>query len=74
MAAVSRREQPSSPGLVRFLRETSDELRKVTWPSGAELYRYTVVVLVTVVAIALFIGGVDYVLSQGVRHLIYGGL
>ncbi|MGH7870519.1 MAG: preprotein translocase subunit SecE, partial [Candidatus Dormibacteraceae bacterium] len=33
---------------IRFLRDTVEELRKVAWPTPAELYRYTFLVLVTV--------------------------
>jgi len=72
MAVATRREQPSELAVVRFLRETIDELRKVSWPSASELYRYTLVVLVTVIVIAAFIASVDYGLTQFSRHVIYG--
>ena len=48
-----------------------DELRKVVWPTPAELYRYTVVVVVTVLIIALFIGGADLVVGTVARKWIY---
>ena len=65
-----------SPGVgpLRFLREVYDELRKVVWPTGAELYRYTLIVLFTVAILATFIGGVDYLLGEAARRTIYNGV
>jgi preprotein translocase subunit SecE len=72
--AIQARRRPATaqgPGIIRFLRETYDELRKVVWPTAPELYRYTLVVVVTVGVIALFIAGVDLALGQISTHLIY---
>ena len=73
MAIQARRRSQAdqAPGVVRFLRDTFDELRKVVWPTPQELYRYTLVVVVTVSVIALFIFGVDSALSQLSQHFIY---
>ena len=71
MAIQARRRSPDqAPGVVRFLRDTFDELRKVVWPTPQELYRYTLVVVVTVSVIALFIFAVDSALTQ-LQHFIY---
>jgi len=59
---------------VRFLREVYDELRKVVWPTWGELYRYTLVVIVTVIVIGGFIGGVDYALGEIAKRFIYNGV
>jgi preprotein translocase subunit SecE len=68
-----RRAQPEpQPGVLRFLRETLDELRKVVWPTPQELYRFTLVVIVTVVVIAGFIGAVDAGLQSLTAKFIYG--
>jgi preprotein translocase subunit SecE len=67
-----KREEPSSefaPG--RFIREVYEELRKVVWPTGPELYRYTLVVIFTVILLGAFIGGTDYLLAQIGKHTIY---
>jgi len=36
-----------------------NELRKVTWPSGADTRYLTIVVLIVSAAFGLFLGGVD---------------
>jgi preprotein translocase subunit SecE len=73
MAIQARRRAQAgqAPGVVRFLRETFDELRKVVWPTPQELYRYTLVVVVTVSVIAAFISAVDLGLTQLSSHFIY---
>jgi preprotein translocase subunit SecE len=71
---TKRRAEPApSFSLLRFLREVYDELRKVVWPTWGELYRYTLVVIVTVIVIGGFIGGVDYALGALAKKYIYGG-
>jgi preprotein translocase subunit SecE len=73
MAIQARRRVQSdqAPGIIRFLRDTIDELRKVVWPTPQELYRYTLVVVVTVGVIALFIFAVDSGLTQLSQHFLY---
>ena len=74
MAVTARkRDEPAArqPGIGQFLREVYDELRKVVWPTWGELYRYTLVVIFTVVVLGIFIGGVDYLLGEAARRAIY---
>jgi len=53
-----------------YLRETSQELKRVSWPSMAELKESTVVVLVTVSVITVFLFAVDKILDLGMKQLI----
>ncbi len=53
-----------------YLRETSLEMKRVSWPSMAELKESTVVVLVTVLVITLMLFVVDKVLDLGMKQLI----
>ena len=55
---------------VTFLRETYDELKKVKWPTRNEVVRLTAVVVFISVAIGLYIGGIDYILTQVLTMLI----
>jgi preprotein translocase subunit SecE len=69
-----RRDEPRAQqagGAGQFLRDVYDELRKVVWPTGGELYRYTLVVLFTVVFLGIFIGGTDYLLAAVFKATIY---
>jgi len=61
----------SGTSIGRFLREVFDELRKVVWPTWGELYRYTLVVIFTVIVLGLFIGGVDYGISEFLKRALY---
>jgi preprotein translocase subunit SecE len=66
--------QPSEFAPGRFLREVYEELRKVVWPTAGELYRYTLVVIFTVIVLGIFIGGTDYLLGELAKRLIYNGV
>ena len=72
MALTATRPRENRVGT--FLRDTFEELRKVVWPTPSELYRYTVVVVVTVVIIAGFIGLVDLGLGWFTQHYVYVGV
>ncbi len=56
VAKDSKEQQPNA--LVRTIRETRSELRKVIWPAREETTRLTVVVLVisVVIGLILFVG------------------
>jgi preprotein translocase subunit SecE len=69
--ARRRAQADQAPGVIRFLRDTFDELRKVVWPTPQELYRYTLVVVVTVSVIAMFIFAVDSGLTYLSQHFVY---
>jgi len=50
----------------QFFKEVITELRKVTWPSRAEVFGSTIVVIVVTLFIAAMVGGFDYI----IRHLV----
>lgn len=49
--------------LINYLRESKEELKKVTWPSREKVIRDTFVVIGLAVGVALFFGVVDYGLT-----------
>ncbi len=73
MAVTAKNRVESGPefSIGRFIREVYDELRKVVWPTWGELYRYTLVVIVTVIILGVFIGGVDYSLTEILKRTLY---
>jgi len=56
--------------VTRYLRETRAELRKVVWPSRQEAINLTIIVVSTIVAMSIFFGAIDYVLTALFRFLI----
>jgi preprotein translocase subunit SecE len=51
------------PPFVEFLIATEAEMNKVSWTTRADLYRATIVVLVTVLIVAVYLFGVDWLWS-----------
>ncbi len=52
------------PNVINFLKEVKEELIKVAWPSREQTIRYTVLVIIVAVAVGLFLGGLDYILTS----------
>ena len=48
--------------LLTFIKESRDELGKVSWPSRAVTTRHTIIVIVSSIAVGGIIGGIDYAL------------
>ena len=55
---------------VVFFQEVRTELGKVVWPTREETIRLTVVVVVVSLVIGLFIGGLDFSLTNIVQLLV----
>jgi preprotein translocase subunit SecE len=59
MTSGLQRREPNA--IQRYWRETSGELRKVSWPSRQEAIGLTQVVLFVMVITAILLGGLDWV-------------
>ncbi|OGI15726.1 MAG: preprotein translocase subunit SecE [Candidatus Moranbacteria bacterium RBG_19FT_COMBO_42_6] len=46
--------------LIQFLKEAKAELLKVNWPSKDQTINYTLIVIGISIAVAIFLGGLDY--------------
>jgi preprotein translocase subunit SecE len=57
-------------GPIEFLREVRAELRKVAWPSRAEVINYSVIVFFTVVLLTFFIFALDWIFGESVLKLL----
>jgi len=57
-------QKKQSKGLSKFYRETTAELKKVSWPTRAEAIHLTRVVLIVIFAMGAFLGLLDYAFSQ----------
>ncbi len=57
--------------IIRYVRETRAEIGKVTWPTRKESINLTIVVLVTVIAMSIFLGLFDALFSWIFTQLIH---
>lgn len=56
--------------ITTFLKEARVELRKVTWPTRQEIIQYTMTVIAISAAVALFLGGLDYIFQFVLNRFI----
>jgi len=56
----------------KYLKETSAELRKMTWPTKDELIGSTIVTVVVSIIVSIFIGIVDRILTFGITSIFRG--
>lgn len=57
-------------GVIKYVREAREELKKVSWPSRETTIRYTVIVAVSSVALGILTGGIDYILAAILERLV----
>lgn len=56
--------------LVRYLRESRAEMRKVTWPTREEALNLTAIVLIVTVLMSMFLWGLDVIFDSVMLRLI----
>ena len=56
--------------IANYLTTAVQEMKKVSWPTKKETYHYTVLVIVISVAIAGFLGGLDYLFNALLQVLL----
>ena len=62
--------QRMGAGIAKWFREMKSELKKVVWPTSAQIVNNTFVALVVIVAAAIVVWGFDQLAGQGVKALI----
>ena len=50
--------------LIRFFKDAYNELKHVTWLSKKEVIASTYVVIIVVIAMAIFVSAVDFILAR----------
>lgn len=45
--------------VLQYIRESKDELRKVTWPDRDEVTSFTIIVVITIIVVSIFLWIVD---------------
>lgn len=56
--------------VIRYFKESKEELGKVTWPTRREAVNHTFLVIVISLAFAAFFGFIDFVLTYGLEKLL----
>lgn len=57
--------------MARFIRDSYIEVvKKAAWPSWPELKKFTAVVILAVLVVGIWIGGLDFVLSKLTKPLM----
>ncbi|MBN1955836.1 MAG: preprotein translocase subunit SecE [Anaerolineae bacterium] len=56
--------------IIRYLRETRSELKKVNWPTREETWRLTQIVIVITVTMAIFLWLMDVLLDWWLRGIL----
>lgn len=57
-------------GVVKYILESYEELKKVSWPTRKQLLRDTSIVIVSSVVVTAFIATVDFGLSKVLEYLV----
>ena len=56
--------------LSSFLKEVRLEMKKVNWPNKKETMKYTLIIVGVSIAVAAFLGGLDYLFSTLLNRFI----
>ena len=54
----------------KFLKESRQEIKKVTWPTRKDTVRYTIMVVVASLIVAAYLGGVDALVMYVIRNFV----
>lgn len=53
-----------------FLKEVRTEVKKVSWPTRQEVFNYTLIVIISSVVVAMFLGGLDIVFQKSLKYVL----
>ncbi|MEK7529428.1 MAG: preprotein translocase subunit SecE [Patescibacteria group bacterium] len=56
--------------LTAYLRDSKEEIKRISWPSRKDITRYSVLVIVLTILTAAFSGGLDIVFNKLIAWLI----
>ena len=69
-SAAKKKNVPRTNPVMRYLRETRGEVRKVTWPTREESWRLTAIVMGVTLAFSVFLWFFDTIFSNSIRYMI----
>jgi preprotein translocase subunit SecE len=56
--------------LTEYIKGSMREMKKVSWPTKKETKNYTLLVVEVSLAVAMFLGALDYIFSFGLNNLL----
>ncbi len=56
--------------LANYIKASIEEMKKVTWPTKKETYQYTMLVIGISLAVAAFLGGLDFFFNWCLQLII----
>jgi len=56
--------------IINFFKEVKTEIKKVNWPTRKETIRYTLIVIGVSIALAIFLGGLDFLFTTILNKII----
>ena len=56
--------------IIKYIRDSKEELLKVTWPSKEKTINSTILVISVSIAIAAFLGGLDYGFNKLLEYVL----
>ena len=56
--------------LIIFLKEVLFELKRVNWLTRQEVFRYTIIVIAFSLAVAAFLGGLDFIFTTLLKRFV----
>jgi preprotein translocase subunit SecE len=56
---------------ISFVKESYEELRKVSWPNKKQVVNYTFIVIGASIVVAVFLGTLDMIFSSIVEKIIF---
>jgi len=66
-----RKVQEVITGVRTFVEDVRNELKKCSWPTRAELFESTIVVIVSVLIVGVFVGASDIVLLTLLKLVVH---
>lgn len=65
----AKKKAKKKGGLIAYLKEVREEMKRVSWPSRQEVYQSTILVLLVVGFFVVYVGIIDQILIQVIKLL-----
>lgn len=60
-----------SKSIIKYFTDIKAEISKVTWPTREQTFKMTITVLVFSIFFAIFLGGIDYIISFLLNKFVF---